>query len=56
MQAKDIFDKACKTLGLEHPATITIGKYIDAYRCGAIDYATANAKCKAIYNQAIATL
>lgn len=52
MQARDIFDKAYRDLGLKHPATIAIGKYIDAYRCGAIDYATTNKRCKEIYNRA----
>lgn len=52
MQARDIFDKACRDLGLEHPATIAIGKYIDAYRCDAIDYATTNKRCKEIYDRA----
>ena len=52
MQAKDIFNKACRDLGLEHPSTIAIGRYIDAYYCRAIDYATVNKKCKEIYERA----
>ena len=49
----DYFDKSCHKLGLEHPATISIGGYIDMGRNKDITWARASCMAEAIYTQAL---
>ena len=54
--ARDYFNMACRDLGLEHPATIGIGRCIDAAREGRILAGQATDNAKIIYNKAMANI
>ena len=50
------FNNACTTLGLEHPATIEIGHYIDMYKSGRVGYEWAVQRAAIVYHNAIKEL
>lgn len=52
MLARIMFNKACKTFGLEHSVTIAVGRVLDAFRTGIINCHTADVITHNIYKQA----
>ena len=53
MSIRGYFNKACRELGLEHKATISIGHLLEAYRKGILTFREAVTRAKYIYNKAI---
>lgn len=49
----DYFNKSCHRLGLEHPATISIGHYIDMVRNRDMTWAKASYIAETVYAQAL---
>ena len=53
MSIRQYFNQACKRLGLEHKATLAIGRLLERYRNGAITFTEALSRARYIYNKAI---
>lgn len=56
MSIRRYFNKACKGLGLEHPATIAIGHVLDEYRRQLISFRDGVTKAKKLYDNAMARI